>query len=137
MVYVVLAVWIVQAAVGVSLFVGWLRHGRRSPLTVAWHVVPALAGLVLWIVFVLAGSIFAAWGALVVLTIANVFGDRMMVRRQQRITGATTFWRDYGTAIVSAIRGRFPPRVVFHAVFAGVVYFTCLGVCIGATVAAA
>jgi hypothetical protein len=137
MVYVVLAVWIVQAAVGVSLFVGWLRHGRGSPLAVVWHVVPALAGLALWIVFVLADSLVAAWGAFLVLTVANVFGDRMMLRRQRRITGTTTFWRDYGTTLVSALRGRFPRRVVFHALFAGVVYFTCLGVCIGATVAAA
>jgi len=136
--YVVLAAWIVQAGVGVALFVGWLRHGRGSHApTVLTHVGLSLAGLGLWVWFVLGGGLWPAWLALVAITAGNVLGDAMMVRRSRRATGVTTtFWKGYGAAIGQVFRGVMPPHVTFHALFAGVVYFTCLGVCIGATVAA-
>ena len=137
--YVVLGTWIVQGAVGVVLLTGWLRHARgRNASTVLTHVALSLAGLVAWVWFLLSGTVIPAWIALGTLTVGNALGDSMLIRRHRRATGVTTgYWRDYGTTIAAVFRGGFPRPVAFHAVFAGVVYFTCLGVCIGATVAAA
>ncbi|WP_022883741.1 hypothetical protein [Glaciibacter superstes] len=132
--YIVLAAWIIQSAVGVSLFIGWLRHGHHGAPTVITHVGSAIIGLALWIGFVITGALLPAWLAFAVITVGNSFGDVMLVRRHRRTAGATA---SYGSAIGAVLRGRMPPRVLFHACFAGVVYFLCLGVSIGATVAAA
>lgn len=82
--YIVLAVWIIQAAVGVSLLVSWARHGRRTPITVVVHVGSAIAGLVLWVAFLATGAILPAWLAFAAITLGNVFGDTMLVRRHRR-----------------------------------------------------
>lgn len=132
--YVVLAAWIIQAAVGVSLFVSWFRHGHHGAPTVITHAGSAIIGLALWIGFVITGALLPAWLAFTVITVGNGFGDVMLVQRHRRAAGATA---SYGSAIGAVFRGRMPPRVSFHACFSGVVYFLCLGVCIGATVAAA
>lgn len=134
----VLATWLVQSAVGVSLLVSWLRHRRPGSSSLVVHVTSAFASLALWTVFVVTGNLVAAWLAFVVITVANTFGDRMLIARARRMhTDADTpFWPMYGRAIADVVRGRTPRRVTFHALFAGVVYFSCLGVCIGATIAA-
>ena len=136
--YVVLAAWLVQGAVGLSMLIGWLRRGRgRGGGTIAVHVVSSLLGLALWIVFLATGALLPAWLALLSITVGNVYGDRMLLGRARRIDpSAITVWQRYGVALSAIFRGKLPPRVAFHALFAGVVYFTCLGVCIGATVAA-
>lgn len=136
MTYVVLIAWVVQAAVGVSLFVSWLRHGRHAAGTVALHVTSGVVGLACWLAFLFTDVVWWAWGAFVVLTIGNTFGDVLLRARSRGSAPSQGFWRDYGTAIADTFRGRLPRRVVFHALFAGVVYFTCLGVCIGASIAA-
>jgi len=135
--YVVLAFWVIQAAVGVALFVAWLRHGRGgSAGMVLTHVALAIVGLALWIAFLATGAVLPAWLAFAALTVGNGVGDTMLVRRYRRTSGSTdTFWKAYGGAIAATFRGALPRRVVFHALFAGVVYFTCLGVCIAASVA--
>lgn len=132
--YLVLVTWLIQSAVGVSLFVSWWQYGRRGSPTVTIHVSAALVGLTLWITFIVTDALLPAWLAFAAITLGNGFGDAMMVRRHRRVAGASA---SYGSAIVAALRGRMPPRVTFHACFAGVVYFLCLGVCIGATIAAA
>ena len=136
--YVVLAAWLVQGAVGLSMLIGWLRRGRRrGGGTIAVHVVSSLLGLALWIVFLATGALLPAWLALLSITVGNVYGDRMLLGRARRIDpSAITVWQRYGVALSAIFRGKLPPRVAFHALFAGVVYFTCLGLCIGATVAA-
>ena len=132
--YVVLGAWLIQAGVGIVLLAGWIRHGRgRSAATVLTHVALAVAGLALWASFVMTGALLPAWSAFAVLTAVNGFGDAMLIRRHRRAVGRTTFWKDYGRAIAAVFAGRMPKHVSFHALFAGVVYFTCLGVCIGAS----
>lgn len=138
MAYAVLIAWIIQGTVGVTLFIGWLRHANgRSARTVIAHLALSLSGLALWAWFVVTGSIVPAWFAFAIITAGNTFGDMMLLGRARRLEpGATTLRQRYGVAISAAFRGKLPPRVAFHAVFSGVVYFGCLGVCIGATVAA-
>jgi hypothetical protein len=133
--YIVLIAWIVQASVGISMFVGWLRHGRHGAGPMLTHVGVVLVALALWAAFIVTGSVIAAWSTFVVLTVALTFGDIMLIARSRRLTGRTTFWKDYGAAIAKTFRGMLPRRVTFHALFSPVVYFLCLGVCMGATVA--
>ncbi len=137
MALVVLVLWLVQAAVGVTLFVSWLRHAHgRGARTVVTHVVSSLTGLAFWIWFVATGALAPAWIAFVVITIGNGFGDVMLLQRARRLDpAATTTAKAYRVAVSGAFRGALPPRVSFHAIFSGVVYFSCLGVCIGATIA--
>lgn len=136
----VLVAWIVQAAVGVWLLVGWIRHGRgASASAVLSHVVLGVAGLAMWIAFVQTDALAWAWLAFAAMTIGNAIGDSvMLIGRTRRLRGESLgFWRDYGAAVSATFRGEFPRHVVFHTLFSAVVYFPCLGVCIGATVAAA
>ncbi|WP_146145348.1 hypothetical protein [Microbacterium timonense] len=136
--YVVLAFWIVQSAVGLTLLVSWLRHASgRGARQVIPHVATSVSGLVLWIWFIASGAILPAWLALIAITIGNTFGDIVLLGRVRRFAPqARTLVQRYGAAIGGVFRGQLSPRVWFHALFAGVVYFTCLGVCIGETVAA-
>jgi hypothetical protein len=137
MAYFVLGAWLIQGAVGVSLLIGWARHGRRYAGAVVTHVVVVLVMLGLWITFLATGAVAFAWTAQVVLALGIPFGETMMVRRSRQLRGITTKrLSDYGRAVVDVFRGRLPGPVVFHALFAGVVFFSALGVCIGATVAA-
>lgn len=132
MAYAVLVFWIIQVSVGLTLLVSWWRHGRHGPAFIITHVTLAMVGLGFWIVFLLSGSLWMAWAAFVVLNVGNGFGDAMLVGRHRSQSGTTA---SYLSAIVAVFKGRMPPRVTFHALFAGVVYFCCLGVCLGATVA--
>ena len=136
MVYAVLGAWVVQSAVGASLALSWWRHGRHHLPTVRAHVVSLTLGLVSWVAFVVTQNPVAAWTALVVMTIGNAYGDDMLLRRVHSRTGTTSKRRNYPVAIRAIFRGEMPARVAFHAVFAGVVYFGSLGVCIAATVSA-
>ena len=136
MAYVVLAAWVIQASVGVTLAVTWWRHGRHGAPTVYVHAAASTAGLALWVTFLTTASLAAAWSALVAITVGNTYGDRMLLGRVHSRTGTTSMRRNYPVAVAAIFRGQMPPRVAFHAVFAGVVYFGCLGVCIAATVSA-
>ena len=136
MTYLVLGAWVIQASVGASLAVTWWRHGRHGLPTVRAHVVALALGLASWVAFVVTENPVAAWAALVVMTIGNAYGDDMLLRRVHSRTGTTSKRRNYPVAIGAIFRGEMPPRVAFHALFAGVVYFGSLTVCIAATVAA-
>ena len=133
--YVVLGAWVIQAGVGVWLFARWLFGGGGGAGTVVTHVAVAAASLVAWMAFVVTGAVAWGWVAFAIVTAGNAIGDSMLVRRHRRRAGTRGFRRDYGAAIAAVFRGRMPRPVAFHALFAGVVYFTCLGVCIGATIA--
>lgn len=134
--YFVLGAWVVQAAVGVSLAVGWWRRGRRGGSTVWAHVAGGVIGLALWVTFLATASLLAAWAAIGAITVGNEYGDRMLLGRVRSRTGTTSKRRNYPVAVVAIFRGEMPPRVAFHALFSAVVYFSCLGVCIAATVSA-
>jgi hypothetical protein len=136
MAYLVLAAWVVQASVGVSLAVTWWRHGRHGAPTVQTHAAAATVGLVLWVAFVATANLVAAWSAFAAITVGNTYGDKMLLGRVHSRTGTSTKRRNYPVAIAAIFRGQMPSRVAFHAVFAGVVYFGCLGVCIAATASA-
>jgi hypothetical protein len=134
MTYLVLAAWVIQASVGVSLAVTWWRHGRPGASTVLTHTAASGFGLALWTAFIVTESPIAAWGALAAITVGNNYGDDMLLRRVHSRTGTTSKRRNYPVAIGAIFRGKMPPRVAFHALFAGVVWFSCLGVCVAATV---
>jgi uncharacterized membrane protein HdeD (DUF308 family) len=135
MAYVVLGAWLIQSAVGVALLVEWLRHRRRRAPRVFSHVALGLIALALWLVFLFQESLLAAWLAFALISVGNGIGDSMLVRRWRRMSGSESgFWTDYGRTIGAVFRGAMPRPVTFHALFAGVVYFLCLGVCIGASV---
>lgn len=131
----VLVAWLVQAVVGVLLLVRWARHRRPQAVRVLTHVGLSVAGLLLWVVHLASGSAVPAWIALVLITIGNAFGDNVLVARWRR--GERSPLRGlaaYGATLRAVFRGRLPRPVLFHAVFAGVVYFSALAACIVASV---
>jgi hypothetical protein len=133
--YVVLVAWLVQATVGVLLLTGWFRHGRAYPRVVVTHVILSVLGVACWITYVLADRVLWAWAALLLITVGNGFGDNVLLRRTRRMGGShLSTVNAYKLAIRSIFSGRLPFRVGFHAVFAGVVYFSTLAVCVVATV---
>ncbi len=139
MAHVVTALFAIQAIAGLVLLVRWWRVGRPTAAPVFSHVAVGVISLGLWITFTVTDAVVWGWLALVGLTIGNTIGDALLlVPRWRRHTGQRqSFFRDYGAAIAGVFRGKLPALVAFHAVFAGAVYFSCLGVCIGATIAAA
>lgn len=134
--YFVLGAWMLQALVGVSLAVSWWRHGRHGASTVRAHAAAATVGLALWVIFAVTANLVVAWSAFVAITVGNTYGDEMLLGRVRSRTGTTSKRRNYPVAIAAIFRGQMPPRVAFHALFAGVVYFSCLGACVSATVSA-
>jgi hypothetical protein len=136
MAYFVLVVWVIQAAVGVSLAVTWWLHGRRGEGTVRTHVAAAVIGLASWVAFIVTGALVWAWASFVAITVGNTYGDKMLLGRVRGRTGTTAKRRNYPVAIAAIFRGEMPRRVAFHAVVAGVVYFSCLFVCIADTFSA-
>ncbi|HWI30273.1 MAG TPA: hypothetical protein VNT50_02175 [Microbacterium sp.] len=134
--YVILAAWVIQAIVGVTLLVGWVRHARGADSrVVSAHVALMVVYLAPWIAFLATGAAGWAWVAFGVLLVGIPFGDAMMTRRARRVRGETNpGMRDYGLAIGMVFTGKLPPRVIFHALFAPVVFFGSLAVAIGATV---
>lgn len=136
--YAVLGAWLIQAAVGVMLLVGWARHARGAGAgAVLTHALLMVGYLVPWSLFIATGAPAWAWTAIGVLFVGIPFGDAMMVGRSRSIRGERNpGLRDYGSAIGSVFAGRMPRKVTFHAIFSAAVFFGSLGVAIGATVAA-
>lgn len=130
MALVVLGAWLVQAIVGSVLLAGWWRHGRASLPMVVAHVAPAVLALGLWVMFVVDESVAWGWASFAAITVGNTFGDQLLIGRSRRLHGRRSFRADYGTAVGAVLRRRFPRPVTFHALFAGVVYFGSLAVCI-------
>ena len=133
--WVVLAAWLLQASVGVVLAWRWWRAVHRLPAIAVVHTLAGVLGLALWIGFLATREVAPAWGALLTMTVGNALGDTMLRDRSRAVHGRTTFWRDYGVAVMGTLRGVFPRAVNVHALFAGVVYFSCLAACLIATFA--
>ena len=112
-----------------------MARWRPGATIVVTHVAAGLLGLALWVGYLGTGSVAPAWLAWAVITIGNGFGEVMLLGRSRSNTGPRSLRKDYRATIAATLRGELPARVVFHALFSGVVYFTCLGVCIGATIA--
>jgi hypothetical protein len=88
------------------------------------------------VTYVLSDQVLYAWAAFVMITIGNGFGDNMLLRRTRRAGGShLSTLNTYRMAVRSIFKGRLPFQVGFHAIFAGVVYFATLAVCVVATVA--
>ncbi|MFD4958393.1 hypothetical protein [Microbacterium sp. NPDC058389] len=136
--YAVILAWLIQAAVGATLLVSWARHARgRDAGLVLTHVTMMIGFLVPWTAFVATGVVAWAWAGFAILLVFIGFGDATMVRRARAVTGVSEPGaRDYWRAVRVALKGRLGWRVTFHALFAPVVFFGSLAVCIIATVAA-
>lgn len=131
--YFVLGAWIVQAAVGALLGVGWLRSRRDAP-TVLSHVGLSVVALGPWIAFLVTDAAVWGWVALGLISVGNTLGDALLRNRWRGVTGThSSFLRDYAGAVLGTLRGRLPATVVFHAWWAGVVWFAALASCITAS----
>lgn len=129
--YIVLAAWVIQAGAGVGLVVRMLRGGRRLRPTAIVHFTLLGTALAIWVAFLAGQATWLGWLSFALMTIGNGFGDWMLVQRWRALSASRGgFWADYGKTVRAAMRGEFPKIVVFHALFSGVVYFTCLAACI-------
>ncbi|VXB95895.1 conserved membrane hypothetical protein [Microbacterium sp. 8M] len=133
--YIVLAAWTIQAAVGASLLVSWVRHAKGSNAgLILTHVTAMIAFAVLWVVFIVTGAVAWGWAGFVVLVLFIGFGDATMVRRARALRGeANPGLRDYIPAARVSLAGRLGGRTRFHMLFSALVFFPCLAVCIIAT----
>lgn len=133
MAYFVLAAWILQGAAGVALLADWFA-GRRDASTVLGHVGISVGGLAPWVAFLVTDDVRWGWVALGLITAGNTLGDSLLRKRWRRVTGiGSSFLRDYAGAVRAVLMFRLPTPVVFHALFAGVVYFAALASCIAAS----
>lgn len=135
--YAVLGAWIIQALVGVTLFVSWLRHGRgQSARLIVTHAVMMVSFLVPWVAFIATSAPVWAWVGFGILLVFIGFGDYAVVQRTRAVRGETNRGlRDELLAVKMALSGRFGRTLVFHAIWSPVVFFGALGIAIGATVA--
>jgi len=135
--YAVILAWVIQAAVGVTLLVSWARHARgRDAGLVLTHVMMMVGFLVPWTAFLATDAVAWAWAGFAILLGFIGFGDAVMVRRARAVTGVSEPGaHDYWQAVRVALKGRLGRRVTFHALFAPVVFFGSLAVCIVATIA--
>jgi hypothetical protein len=133
--YFVLVAWLAQVGVGIVLLTRWFRAGRIHAPTILTHVGLSVLGLALWVTYVFTDQVLWAWGALLLITVGNGLGDTMLLRRARAIGGRDlSVLKAYGVALRAMFKGRMPWPVAFHALFAGVVYFSTLAICIVDTV---
>ncbi len=135
--YAVLAAWLIQAAVGVTLLVSWTRHaGGQDAGLILPHILAMVGFLAPWTAFLTTGSALWAWAGFGVLTVFIGFGDAAMVRRARAVQGgANEGLRGYFSAIRAATSGALGKRTIFHAWFSPVVWFGSLAAAILATAA--
>src|SRR5262245_12961964 len=104
MAVVALITWVVAAGRGSYMLSMWVRAGGdagttthfREPLTYG-HFLLAAVGLVLWIIYVIAGGQALAWIAFVLLLVVAVLGETMFLpyyKERQRILASA---REEGT----------------------------------------
>jgi hypothetical protein len=83
-----LIAWVVTAAGGFVLLGTWIAHGGvRAPRTshfppavIFGHFALAAAGLVVWIIYLIAGTTVLAWVALGLLAVVAILGFTMFAR---------------------------------------------------------
>jgi hypothetical protein len=130
-----LALWVATAIFGIAVLVMWLRKrrsGTRFPtVLVVSHVVTAFLGLYFWIGFVNDDQARWAWITFVIMNANNAFGDSILTGRFRVVTGVSgTWWRDYGHAVRSLLRGQRPKPATIHALLAGATYVVVLVACL-------
>lgn len=117
-----LITWVITALGGFVLMGAWIRRGghrpgsgsRLSPGMVFGHFALAAIGLVLWIIYLVAGGSGLAWAAFVVLLPVALLGFTMLARWIPTIRGGAGAAGGGGTAEAS-----FPVAVVAaHGLFA-------------------
>ena len=119
--------WILTAGVGTFMVTIWRRHGGlsgdpgathfRAPLVFS-HLGIAVAGLIVWVVFVTTSAPAWAWVACVAVVVAAVLGGLLL--RRWATDGRLVMSRSDASA--GALAEQHIPRlpVVLHGVFAGV-----------------
>ena len=128
-----LATWLVTAVLGFTMVGMWIARGglraaqagstatsRFAPALVFGHLLLAAAGLVVWIIYLIAKTESLTWVAFILLLVVAVLGDVLFLR----------WWRGRGSG---AVESGLPPVVVYsHGVFAVatvvLVLLTALGV---------
>src|SRR5690242_3011623 len=118
--------WVLTAAVGTFMVVVWRRHGGLSgsaathfpPARVFSHLGMALAGLVIWVIFLTGSGPGWAWVAFGAAAVAAVLGG-LLVRRWQADGRLVMRGSDASLgALAEQHIQRLP--VVLHGTFAGI-----------------
>ncbi|MGH3244368.1 MAG: hypothetical protein ACRDNL_28610 [Spirillospora sp.] len=85
--YAALAAWILAAMAGSYLLIIWMTHGGPSTkvtrfpiLIVVGHPLAAVAGLAVWIVYLVTGRAVFAWGAFAALLVVLLQGFMLFTR---------------------------------------------------------
>jgi hypothetical protein len=141
-----LITWIVTAGLGFTMLGRWLRAGgTRStsgafrPPVVFSHFLLAAAGLVVWIVYLVADTDALTWVAFVILVLVAVLGDVLVLRwnktrRGELVAGGSARGAGGTVAETDAAPERHIPAglVGAHGVFAVatvvLVFLTALGI---------
>lgn len=119
--YVVLVALLLQASVGVKLLLDWWRKSRPTP-TAFLHAGVADTATILWIVYMAVDKSWLAWASFAVILLGNFLGDLLLIDHWRGRTGqGTSFFKDYGAAVMSVVRGQHPRVPTLHAAGAGIV----------------
>jgi hypothetical protein len=96
--YAALVTWLVTAALGFVMLTAWVRNGGARaatgevshfrPPVVFGHFLLAVAGLVIWLVYLVNDSSTLAWLAFVVLLVVAAIGDTLVLRWYKDRKGA-------------------------------------------------
>jgi hypothetical protein len=136
-----LITWVVTAGVGFFMLMRWVRRGGLQrggsaashfrPARVFTHFGLAAAGLVVWIVYLVAGSSVLAWIAFADLVLVATLGGLLV--RQWATDGRAAMRAGAGAAAVDLAEQHIPRGpVVVHGTFAVstvvLVLLTALGV---------
>jgi hypothetical protein len=126
-----LVLWALTLLMGIVVLTVWLRKrraGSRFPtVVVILHIVTALLGLYFWIGFVVDGQAKWAWITFVIMNVNNLLGDAILTGRFRALSGTIgSWWRDYGQAVRSLLRGERPRPATLHATLAGATYVVVL-----------
>ncbi|WP_156096762.1 hypothetical protein [Amycolatopsis jejuensis] len=125
-----LAAWIAGAALGLTMLVGWLRSGSQPPPPLLYvHLTSAVAGLVLWIVYLASDRPVAlAWVAFGLLFVINGLGDTLTMRLYRQRSGTAGPLRDIGRAGLAQLHR---PKPFVHAFLAPVTFVSVLLAALG------
>lgn len=129
--FVLLGAWLIEATVGLTLVVSWLRTKRHQAGVIAAHVLPTAVAAALWATYVVTEDIVWGWVSFAIITVSLGFGDAVLLGRTKRLVGpGGSMVADYRNTVGAMLRGRLPGRVIFHAAFSPVVFFGTLAGCI-------